>query len=284
MADQLIKGYLQRREARRQTDSWNARALLRGPDNHTGTDIENEDRREAALNRAQVICVKGTMAHLARSHGPAHPLPPGDLADQSPSGPQGLDIKSVFRSLVIGLHPLVPLSSENLVNQEISNDLSHYVAMLRTSDLNYTVPDRMYVEVLTKAIRSEVSQGRLKFLVRGFPDNETQAAVFEEDCSLIRAFIQVEGAKPPQTPQDVWDKDLAALQPVFDKLDAEGRAFKVSGRPPGQINLYQDPRGFRSDMDALVATLQSTAFIARVLVANDVFRPGPPPGYPGQPL
>ncbi|KAI4250695.1 MAG: hypothetical protein L6R42_008668, partial [Xanthoria sp. 1 TBL-2021] len=86
--------------------------------------------------------------------------------------------------------------------------------------------------------------------------------------SLIRAFVLVEGRKLQQTTQQAWDESLAAIRPVFAKLEGSGRDFR--------INTDQEPRELRADILNLINTFKSVSFVAKVLLAEDVFKPASP--------
>ncbi|KAL8658000.1 MAG: hypothetical protein Q9226_001357 [Calogaya cf. arnoldii] len=141
--------------------------------------------------------------------------------------------------------------------------------MLLTPALSQTLPDRMHVEILTKHLQQRISQDQWEFVVWDFPRNQNQAAIFEEDCSLIRAFILVEGRRLPQVSQIAWDESYAALQPVFDKLKDGSRAFKM--------NTDQEPRPLREAESTLVNYLKSTSMKIKAMIAKDVFQPASPP-------
>ncbi|KAL8782425.1 MAG: hypothetical protein Q9213_005389 [Squamulea squamosa] len=256
----FLAQWQRRIEAEARAAERNARKLLKGPQNHTNTYVSNEYARLIMLKDAQVICI---------------------------NGPPGVDRQRVVIELVAGLG-FEPVSVSSLVSDEIADGRSPYVAMLQTPVLNRRLPDRMYVEVLSKHLQKRVAHARRKFLITDFPGNESQAAIFEEDASLIRAFVLVEGRKPQQVSQDAWNTSMAACRPVFEKLEKEGRAFKVGEirllltavySPDTQINIDKEPRGLTADLTALIKTLKSMSFVAKVLLAEDIFKPPPlPPG------
>ncbi|KAL8669443.1 MAG: hypothetical protein Q9168_005968 [Polycauliona sp. 1 TL-2023] len=227
-----------------QTVIQGARALLKGPENHNRMAIDNDDLQSLTLTTAQVICI---------------------------NGPPGIDQNGLFRALIEGLQQYTPLSAEDLANREIGNNSSPYVAMLQTPDLDHTVPDRLIVEVVSKVIDYQLSQGQRWILLKDFPRNLNTAAIFEEDCCRIRAFVQVQGNKPPRIPRPSWNASLHALRPVFEKLAADGRAFK--------IDKDKSPQQLRIDIDHLIEHLKSPAFRAKVLTAKDVLKPEPPSGW-----
>ncbi len=122
--------------------------------------------------------------------------------------------------------------------------------MLQTPLLGMKLPDRMYVEVLSKYFEKRIAQAERRFLVIDFPGNENQAAILEEDvscpftplrftvmtiqwqASFIRAFVYLEGKRPEHTSEEAWEESIAASRPLFEKLSGAGRAFKVGGRLP----------------------------------------------------
>ena len=57
--------------------------------------------------------------------------------------------------------------------------------MLQTPLLGMKLPDRIYVEVLSKYLEKRIAQAERRFLVIDFPGNENQAAIFEEDVSCL---------------------------------------------------------------------------------------------------
>ncbi|KAL8858241.1 MAG: hypothetical protein Q9178_005253 [Gyalolechia marmorata] len=231
-----------RLEAETKAVERNARKLLRGPQNHADTNVPNEYARHIMLRDAQVVCI---------------------------NGPPGIERQTVVLELVVALG-FYPVSVFTLVSDEIADGTSPYVAMLQTPVLGMKLPDRMYVEVLSKYLEKRIAQGERRFLVIDFPGNESQAAIFEEDASLIGAFVYLEGKRPEQTSEEAWEDSVAASRPVFEKLSGAGRAFK--------INVDQDPRELRANIADVVETLKSMSFVAKVLLAEDVFRPAPPPG------
>ncbi|KAL8877817.1 MAG: hypothetical protein Q9192_008591 [Flavoplaca navasiana] len=113
-----------------------------------------------------------------------------------------------------------------------------------TPDLDRKAPARMHVEILSNHLHDMAWQGRLRFVVTDFPTDQDQATIFEEDCTLIEAFVLVEGKKLGQITQPAGEESSAALRSVFEKFDAVGRAFK--------INVDQDPRELRDDISKLV--------------------------------
>lgn len=224
------------------------------------------------------------------------------------TGPPGLDRYRVIGELVVALDS-EPISVLRLVNDEIENPRSPYIAMLQTPLLNNILPPRMYVEVLASHLRKRVARGNTRFVLTDFPHDLEQAAIFEEDvsspwspkhglhtkpcmrwlifgwqASLVRAFVLVEGRKPQQTTQAAWDESLAAIRPVLEKLEGSGRVFRVGGRPLAmetpliylQINVDQEPRELDDDIEHLVNTLKSVSFNIKVLLAEDVFKPAAP--------
>ncbi|KAI4223921.1 MAG: hypothetical protein L6R36_005063 [Xanthoria steineri] len=227
---------LRRHKAKTERD---ARALLRGPSNCMAFD-DWYNTRHTMLNQAEVICV---------------------------NGPPGLDRYRVIGELVVALDS-EPISVLRLVNDEIENPRSPYIAMLQTPLLNNILPPRMYVEVLASHLRKRVARGNTRFVLTDFPHDLEQAAIFEEDASLVRAFVLVEGRKPQQTTQAAWDESLAAIRPVLEKLEGSGRVFR--------INVDQEPRELDDDIEHLVNTLKSVSFNIKVLLAEDVFKPAAP--------
>ncbi|KAL8852501.1 MAG: hypothetical protein Q9221_002625 [Calogaya cf. arnoldii] len=223
-----------------------ARALLRGPSNYAGLGIRNWDTRNSRLKDVHVICV---------------------------NGPPGVNHRR-FIGQLLSSSGYAPIAISTLLDRELADGESPYLAMLSTPVLAHTLPDRMHVELLTKHLGQRLSQGQWQFVVWDFPRNENQAAIFEEDCSLIRAFILVEGPRLPQITQNSWDESYAALQPVFDKLKDGGRAFK--------INTDQEPRPLREAETSLVNYLKSTPMKVKAMLAKDVFQPAPPPELPSE--
>ncbi|KAL8769645.1 MAG: hypothetical protein Q9209_004442 [Squamulea sp. 1 TL-2023] len=239
----FLARWQRRIEAEARAVERNARKLLKGPQNHTNTSVPNEYARHIMLKDAHVICI---------------------------NGPPGVDRQRVVIELVAGLG-FEPLSVSSLVSNEIADGRSPYVAMLQTPVLNRKLPDRMYVEVLSKHLQKRIAQAQRKFLITDFPGNESQAAIFEEDVSPSPCPQELDKMTyHGLVPQDAWDKSVAALRPVFEKLKEERRAFK--------INIDKEPRGLTVDFAALIKTLKSMSFVAKVLLAEDIFKPPPPPG------
>ncbi|KAI4271611.1 MAG: hypothetical protein LQ337_005881 [Flavoplaca oasis] len=174
-------------------------------------------------------------------------LPTVELADQNLTALPGVDRRTIVRELVVGLH-FEPFSVLTLVNDELADKRSPYLAMMLTPDLDRKAPARLHVEILCNHLHDMAWQGRLRFVVTDFPTNQDQATIFEEDCTLIQAFVLVEGKKLGQMTQAAEEESSTALRSVFEKFAAVGRAFK--------INADQDPRELREDISELVKALK----------------------------
>ncbi|KAL8690626.1 MAG: hypothetical protein Q9224_004363, partial [Gallowayella concinna] len=130
-----------------------AKQLLQGPMNHKGTGVPNEKARHIILNSAELFCI---------------------------NGPPGIERSTIAVDLSLGLDAEF-VSVHTLVNNEIGNDKSPYIAAVQTPLHNMFIPDRMYVEVLGKYLEPRILQGQTRFLVDGLPRSRNQAAVLEED-------------------------------------------------------------------------------------------------------
>ncbi|KAL8982547.1 MAG: hypothetical protein Q9205_002979 [Flavoplaca limonia] len=220
----MLAAYQRKHEAKAEAEAEAtaiaARKLLRGPSNSSCMDDSNEHRRPIMLRNVQLICVNA--------------LP-------------GVDGWTIVCELVVGLG-FEPFSVLTLVNDELADKRSPYLAMMLTPDLDRKAPARMYVEILSNHLHDMAWQGRLRFVVTDFPTDQDQATIFEEDCTLIEAFVLVEGKKLGKTPQPAGEESSAALRSVFEKFATVGRAFK--------INADQDPNELREDISKLVKALK----------------------------
>ncbi|KAL8799403.1 MAG: hypothetical protein Q9182_005921 [Xanthomendoza sp. 2 TL-2023] len=144
--------------AQREQDAANLRAqrLLQGPVNHQGTGVPNERLRHIILNSAALYCI---------------------------NGPPDVERSMMAQELSFGLDAEY-VSVHVLVNKEIGNPKSPYIAAVQSTLHNWLIPDRMYVEILGKYLESRILRGQTRFLIDGMPRSRNQAAIVEEDvCS-----------------------------------------------------------------------------------------------------
>ncbi|KAI4245593.1 MAG: hypothetical protein L6R40_002394 [Gallowayella cf. fulva] len=247
-----------------------AKRLLQGPANHRGTEIPNEKTRHIILNSAEIICI---------------------------AAPPRTPHESLSLSLSSSLN-IPQISMDDLINLEISQPSSPYIPALQTKFHNKVVPDRMYIDLLGRFLEKRILQGQNRFLVDGFPRNENQAAILEEAVPFplppgpnfqnsvnhsrqtdlfpplspqicqIHAFISISGPKPSLIDATTWTRHISSIQRVYDKLAPQGRCFKV--------NIQEDPYAIEGFVANVVATIRSARYEARLMVAEDVFRPDAP--------
>ncbi|KAL8939310.1 MAG: hypothetical protein Q9216_003428 [Gyalolechia sp. 2 TL-2023] len=215
-----------------------ARKYLLGPLNHTGSSLPNDKTRHIIQNCAKVICL---------------------------NGPPGVRYKQIRNPLTLNLN-LYCVSLDTAYNEEITDPDSMYPDYLKSATINtFRIPDKMKVELLGKYLERRILEGQTRFLVDGFPNTGRLAALFEEDVCLIQAYIVVDG---PTTKQAEYSKFIEANRSVREKLDADGRFFK--------LNLDQSPREVDADTAEIENTINSIKYMATVMGAGDVFRPPPP--------
>lgn len=75
------------------------------------------------------------------------------------------------------------VSAEQVVDEALNDPAQPWAAYLNSNILDHQIPDRMVVEILGRHLERRILQGQKGFLIDGFPKNETQAAIFEEDVS-----------------------------------------------------------------------------------------------------
>ncbi|KAL8831923.1 MAG: hypothetical protein Q9170_005085 [Blastenia crenularia] len=219
-----------------------ARTYLQGPKNHTETTVPNEKTRNVIQNSAQVICL---------------------------NAPPGVDSSRIRNRLFLTLD-LHVFSTDNAFNEELRDPESPYIGYMQSSAIaGPRIPDKMKVEMIGNYLEQRVLNGDTRFLLTKFPETERQAAIFEEDVCLIHAYIFVDGPRQGATSAADHQGFIHANAPICEKLEAEGRFFKIDIRKP--------PRQVDADMDAVETTLRSIDYMATVMKAGDVFRSPPPP-------
>ncbi|KAL8820320.1 MAG: hypothetical protein Q9223_001428 [Gallowayella weberi] len=182
-------------------------------------------------------------------------------------GPPDIERSRIVTELSLGLNAEY-VSVHTLVNKEIGDPKSPYIAAVKSPLHNNLIPDRMYVELLGKYLESRILRGQTRFLVDGIPRNRNQAAILEEDICLIRAFIYVEGPKPQRYGITEWNGHVAAVQQIYDILQPKGRAFKINNR--------EDPATTDAFIRHVLSTLRSISYEATLMIADDVFKPPAP--------
>ncbi|KAL9600204.1 MAG: hypothetical protein Q9219_003347 [cf. Caloplaca sp. 3 TL-2023] len=182
-----------------------AKRYLGGPVNHARTGIPNATTRNPIQNLAHVICL---------------------------NAPPGVHYQRIRNRLVLNLD-LYYVSLDNAYNEEFNNPESPYPGYLLSNTIHTNcLPDRMKVELLGKYLERRVLQGKTRFLIDGFPEQEALAGIFEENVCLIRASIFVDGPKDAATPAVQYEQYVEANAPVREKLGADGRGFQGKAGSP----------------------------------------------------
>ncbi|KAL8728286.1 MAG: hypothetical protein Q9181_005401 [Wetmoreana brouardii] len=207
--------------------------LQEGARNSVESHYPNEKLRHIITAKAEVICLQSAL---------------------------GVDNSHIRTALMVNLNAEWVIV-EDVVNDALDDPKQPYSRCRESRILENEVTARMIVEIVGKHLEKRVLEGQTRFLLDGFPENELQAAIFEEDVALIRAFIYIRGQRPAPISEDDYLEAEKSIRPVFEKLEAVGRGF--------QIDISERDAGEK--LQKIVDEIASIGYQARIMTADDVF-------------
>ncbi|KAL9594676.1 MAG: hypothetical protein Q9179_005289 [Wetmoreana sp. 5 TL-2023] len=209
-----------------------AMLLQEGPRNSIESHYPNEKLRHIITAKAEAICLY--------------------------SAP-GIDRSRIRMALMVNLNAEWVIV-DDVVNDALNDPKQPYGRCRRDAVLGNEVTARMVVEILGKHLEKRILEGQTRFLLDGFPENELQAAIFEEDVALIRAFIYIDGQGPASISKDYYLEAGESIRPVVEKLEA----IDITNRDAGE------------KLNKIVDEINSIGYLARLMIAGDIFTPSAP--------